>query len=48
MEETGYVSNAFGLYVEQCSDGLCCEYVSVLTALWKQNAVSVQIVLVHF
>jgi len=55
MEETGYVSNAFGLYVEQRlrKDGLCWEYASVLTALWKQKVVSpyiqpsIQIVLIH-
>jgi hypothetical protein len=49
------VSNAFGLYVEQClgKDGLCWEYASVLTALWIQKVVSVyiqsriRIVLVH-
>jgi hypothetical protein len=55
MEEAGYVSNAFGLYVERClgKDGFCWEYASVLTALWKQKVVSayiqssIQIVLVH-
>jgi len=55
MEETGCVSNAFGLYVEQClgKEGLFWEYASVLTALWKQKIMSIyiqnsiQIVLVH-
>jgi len=49
MEETSYISNATGRYVEQClgKDGRCWEYASVLTALWKQKVVSIQIVLVH-